>query len=416
MTILCVMRIPPHPEGHGGSQRAWQLVRALRTLGSVHFVLVSRKVDHDAATVSLAPLERLVESVVHIDVPEWQPHFGRRFRLLSAGWVDLFGMRSAEAPRISRRGLEPIAAQLPIRDPDVLFAGRLPSAVMIQSLLDRHLLTASRKVADFDDIMSRFVETELRVARARLGKQGYLLRRIDLEFIRRAERRIATQWDGVSVCTDEDAGTLRNLYPGAGVTKIPNIVERAELPIAATSDRVRILFVGNLCFLPNVEGLLKFIKEGWATVLRALPNAQLTIVGINPEEGLRALARDNGFSLYADVPSVEPFYRDADLVIAPILRGGGTRIKILEAMAYGRPVVSTPVGASGLDVVNGRDILLADEMPDFANAIIALARDPALRQSVASNARALQQREYSPKALDWAVERMVVKAVPARST
>ena len=417
--ILCVMRIPPALDGHGGSQRAWRLVEALRSHGPVHFVLVCRKADKDAASVSLEPLRPLVESVTTIDIPEWEPTNRRQmFSIprINTGWGDLLRMRSHEAPAISAAGLARIAGRLPVREVDTVFAGRLPSAVIAQSLIDAGHLKARRRVVDFDDIMSRFRERQWRFDGKSLGRQGVLIARIDTVFIRRAEQRIAAAWDGVSVCTSEDAATLRRAYPAAHVVKAPNVIDRPALPPRPDDGTTRLLFVGNLSFYPNIQGLILFVTEALPRIREAVPGVSLAVVGLHPGADVRALCERHGLALHADVPSVAPYYANCDIVLAPILFGSGTRIKILEAMAYGRTVISTALGAEGMDLKDGRHLVIADTMSAFAAATRALAGDRALRLRLAGAARDFVQRTYGVPALIEAVDDLLGSpAAPAQA-
>lgn len=408
--ILCMMRIPPALEGHGGSQRAWRLLQALADLAPVHFVLISRKADKDAANVSLEPVRAIAETVTSIDIPEWQPAkqnwFGRVSRV-HTGWVDLLGMHSHEAPAISRGGLQRIAEQLPVRSVDTVFAGRLPSAVIIDALIRRGLFRAGRKLVDLDDIMSNFRRRQLTSPRGLKGKQTRLLAHIDVALIRRAERAIATTWDAVSVCTDDDVAALRAAYPTSRVVKVPNVIERPPLAPRPPAADTRLLFVGNLEFTPNVHGLQVFVDEAWPVIRKACPGVTLDVVGMFPDDRVRQICTLEGISLHPNVPSLEPYYARCDVVIAPILFGGGTRIKILEAMAYGRPVVSTRLGAEGLHMETNRHAILVNSMQAFAEGVIRLCGDRELRERMVRDARELQQSRFGYPALADAVREMV---------
>ncbi|HEY8610217.1 MAG TPA: glycosyltransferase family 4 protein [Roseomonas sp.] len=409
------MRIPPTRDGSGGSQRAWFLLQALCRLGPVHFVLISRRTDRDSQTVSLKPIEPMVESVTKIDIPEWQPTGRRQIGPLDGRWIDVATMRSQEAPRIPAAGLERIAAQLPTRAPGILFAGRLPSAVIMQALIDRGLLKAEFRFVDFDDIMSKFQERQLRTEAQMMDRQGRLLLRFDAAYIRAAEKRIALGWNGVSVCTDEDTETLRATYPSARVVKIPNVMERDLLPPRQEDGRLNLLFVGNLGFLPNIQGLKAFMQEAWPAIRSGLPDARLTIVGLNPAPEIVRLSEEQGVALHRNVPEVQPFYRDSDIVLVPILIGSGTRIKILEAMAHGRAIVTTAMGAEGLDLVHGRHAMVVEDMAGFAGAVIALARDPGARRRMVEEARAFQQERFGPGVMNAAVASALDQPMPARN-
>ena len=403
MKILCVMRIPPALNGHGGSQRAWFMLHALRQLSRPHFVLISRKFDRDAATVPLDPIRPFVESITHIDIPEWDHKPSLHRGPFHRDWAQVWKLRSAEAPKLPNDSLRRIAEQLPIRSADILFAGRLPTAVILQSLIERGLLAADFRFADFDDLMSRYVERRLRAEAALAGRQGRAILQFEVNYIRRAETRIASNWDGVSVCTDEDVRLVQDFAPPSRPCKIPNVVDREFLVTRPVDGSVHILFVGNLSSLPNVDGLNRFAREAWPMIHSALPHASLQVVGLDPSPEVTRVVAEHGFELHSNVPNLRSFYEQADIVISPILIGSGTRIKILEAMSYGRAVVSTYIGAEGLGLENGREAMLVDEVASFAEAVIALAQDPTARQRLAERARAYQQREYSPIAMDEAV-------------
>jgi glycosyltransferase involved in cell wall biosynthesis len=410
------MRMPPDRDGHGGSQRAWHLIEALRRQGEVHFVLMFRDQDQDCMATSLAPLAGRVASVTRINIPDWQTADAAKLRVIHPRLWDLMRVRSIEAPRFSGVVLRRIAASLPLHVPDLVFAGRLCCAVMLQDLIDRRLLRTPRRLVDFDDIMSNF---RLRQAvDAEYRWKGQVVARIDAALIQRSEGRIATTWDATSVCSDEDVAQLRAAYPAAQVSKVPNIAIR-HAPDEDSRPRrpdgwFRVLFVGNLSFAPNVAGLIGFVTQAWPLLRQQVPQAVLTVAGFCPKPEIRALAVSAGFELHADVPSLAPFYRETDVTIAPILFGSGTRIKILEAMAFGRTVVSTTVGAEGMGLEHGRHLLIADTMPGFADALSRLAKDPALRQSLAAAAHAYQRAQFGPAAIDDAINAMIRGSRPGQ--
>lgn len=406
--ILFVTRIPPKADGHGGSQRAMHMLRSLLLLGPVDLLYLYRDGDADAGGDALAQARPLVGACVAMELPEWaSPH--RRWPGLSwrSGLLAEIVLRyCAESPRLSARTLRAIAAALPRRRYEVVFAGRLPCATAADALLAAGLIDAGRKVVDLDDIMSRFRERQLATEGPVHGRLWHLAQRIDIRRIRRRERDVLLGWQGVSVCTEEDVALLQARVPEAHVHRVPNVVDRPLLAPGAGAA-LRVLFVGSLAFNANLVGLRAFVEGAWGRIKHAVPGARLTVVGMLPSAEVAAELRAAGADLHADVLSVEPYYRDCDIVIAPILFGGGTRIKILEAMAYGRAVVSTTIGAEGLEIVPGRDMLIADAMPDFADAVIRLGTDPALRGALAQAARAHQQQRFGPTAMHDAVATMV---------
>jgi glycosyltransferase involved in cell wall biosynthesis len=146
---------------------------------------------------------------------------------------------------------------------------------------------------------------------------------------------------------------------------------------------------------PNIDAVEYFCREIFPSVLAAFPNARFQIVGRNPHSRVRKLA-SSSVEVTGTVPSVAEYLRNATVVIVPLRIGGGTRLKIFEAMAMRKAMVSTSIGAEGLAVTSGKDCLLADDVQSFAAAILAVLRDPTLRRSYEDSAAALAAR------YDWA--------------
>jgi glycosyltransferase involved in cell wall biosynthesis len=140
-----------------------------------------------------------------------------------------------------------------------------------------------------------------------------------------------------------------------------------------------VVFVGAMDWEPNVDAVEFFCRDIWPMVRAKVPEAKFRIVGRNPVRRVQQLA-DASIEVTGRVPSVIDHLRDAAVVVVPLRIGGGTRLKIYEAMAAGKAVVSTSVGAEGLDVHDGRDIVLADEVPAFADAVCRLLSDEEARK------------------------------------
>ncbi|MBB5712158.1 glycosyltransferase family 4 protein [Sphingomonas xinjiangensis] len=391
----------PSKDGDGGSQRAAFLLQSLARIGAVDLVYLTRRKDRKLE--DLVPLTTEVASVSIVKIGT-EPISDRRSWIpWSIGrWVDYARFGSKEYPRFSRSNLRRIARQLPRNKTDLVFAGRLPSAALVDALLSSGYLHAKRRVVDFDDVMSKVIKQKARLdSRARIDARVYAA--LEAAAIGVAEDRATRTWDAVSVCTDEDVQT----WPNRRVIKLPNVIERPLLP-SSPGDGRHYLFVGSFTHGPNLIGLMRFLDEAWPSLRSRLPELSLTVVGMSPPAELKQRLANLSIPLYSNVPSVQPFYEQCDAVIAPITYGGGTRIKILEALAYGRPLIATRFAAEGLSLRNRRDALLVDGVRDFPDAMIGLAEDPALRSSLASNGRKHQQEFFSPETLAQAVRTMVL--------
>src|SRR5208282_6305451 len=163
---------------------------------------------------------------------------------------------------------------------------------------------------------------------------------------------------------------------------------------ASSTAPPRVVFTGSMDWEPNVDAVEYFCSQIWPRIREEFPDAIFQIVGRNPFAKVRRLASES-VEVTGTVPSVAEYLEKASVVVVPLRIGGGTRLKIFEAMAMGKALVSTSIGAEGLDVLHGRDLLLADNPDRFANAVLDLLRDPVLRRRY-EQAAAIQAQRY-----DW---------------
>jgi glycosyltransferase involved in cell wall biosynthesis len=164
---------------------------------------------------------------------------------------------------------------------------------------------------------------------------------------------------------------------------------------APNEDGKEILFVGSLQYLPNVDGAQFMSNEVMPEILKRFPDAVLKIVGRGPDERTLRLHNPPSFDVVGEVDELEPWYRNCQLSIVPLRSGGGTRLKILESMAYGRPVVSTSIGAEGIDITSGKNILIADTAEELAEAVALLLNHPDKARSIAEEGRKLVEERYA---------------------
>ena len=396
MNTLCVMRLTPNPDGSGGNQRAWHLLRSLATFGPVDFVLIrpGNQAIEDEGRAALATAASVARSVTSIAVDEWKEAQPLPFaKFLDWRWEEFARIRSWEAPVISRRALQQVAERLPGTSYDLAFGARLPSAVILDQLRSANHIRAKVWVSDYDDVLS-----SLALSRgAHQGFQGKLVSRIDAAYLRREERRIARSWDAISLSNDDEVPELERRWQCGPIFKVPNVIDRPALPFPEPSGQVRLLFVGNLRFEPNTVGLKLFLEEAWPSIRDTLPNVELDVVGLAPKEkSLEELITASGARLHVNVPDMKPYYEACDIAITPIVFGTGTKIKLLEASAYRRASVSTSVGVAGLGFTKGRDVVIGDSMSEFAAGVVELAGDPGRRASVASCARKRIEDHFGP--------------------
>lgn len=221
----------------------------------------------------------------------------------------------------------------------------------------------------------------------------------------RAERRNLRRIQGIAPCSDEDAAIFRREAPHADIEVVPNGVDTDAItpqPLGAA-----VVMTGTFSYMPNVEGARWLAREVWPLVRRAAPAAELRFVGLRSDDALRDLAALPGITVVGAVPDMRPELARARVAVAPITIGGGTRIKILEAFAAARPVVSTTVGAEGIAVTDGDTGYLRDDPAGFAEAIVRLLADRPLAEAMGERARALVVACYDWRASAERLEALV---------
>lgn len=213
------------------------------------------------------------------------------------------------------------------------------------------------------------------------------------------ERAYAGRADHCIVVSSRDAMLLGATHPEAPRSVIANGVDASvyrPLPEPAGGDAL--VFVGRMQYAPNIDAVRHFCRRILPIVREAVPDVRLYVVGEEPSPLVTRLADGDRVVVTGGVPDVRPYYERSRVAIVPLRAGGGTRVKILEAMALGRPVVSTSMGCEGLDVTDGEHLLVADTPARFAERVVELLRRPDLRACLARNARRLVESRH-----DWAV-------------
>jgi glycosyltransferase involved in cell wall biosynthesis len=208
-----------------------------------------------------------------------------------------------------------------------------------------------------------------------------LLYRLEAARMRRYECSSIAKFQHVIAVSEQDRAYMSQFMPAEKISVVPTGVDLEQY--RATSEgqasQPLVMFTGTMNFEPNMDGVEYFCREIWPRVLQAVPNARFRIVGKEPVASVRRLESDT-VEVTGTVPSVAEHLQQAWVLVVPLRMGGGTRLKIYEGMAMGRAIVSTSIGAEGLDVRHGKDIILADEVETFAQTVITLLREPELRK------------------------------------
>ena len=213
------------------------------------------------------------------------------------------------------------------------------------------------------------------------------------------ESRYARLFDHCLAASNQEADLLRGKDPRIQPAVIPNGVDTTICqPLTDHNPQDTLLLIGTIGYPPNEDSVIYFCQEILPLIEERVPDINLLVVGHAPSKRVLAFSSRANITITGSVPEVLPYYERSSILVAPLRAGGGTRLKILEAMAYGVPVVSTAIGCEGLDVQDGQELFIADAPADFANAVVQLLRDQALSQHLRQNALALVKHKY-----DWMV-------------
>ena len=280
-------------------------------------------------------------------------------------------------------------ARLPMDGIDVVFCFRTYLYPMAAAMAGRRPL-----FVDFDDVEHVKIAAQSRMVPGHLT--GFL-DRLESGKLKRWEYAIARQAAGSFVCSAAD----REHFPPDLHPKIHLLPNGAHFALPGGTEVVpenpnRLLMLGDMGYLPNADGAVMFCERMLPLVRARHPQVEVAIVGNHPEERVRALARIPGVQVTGLVPDVEPWLRSAAVVLVPIRFGGGTRLKILEALRCERAVVSTTAGCAGLGPESGKHLLVADGEVAFAGAVVELLQDPERRRRLGRDGRAWAEAHY-----DW---------------
>ncbi len=287
---------------------------------------------------------------------------------------------------------------------DAIVAGGLymlpyvPAAALERTLLDSHNVDTERIAS---------------MAAALWPRPRGVLARIQLGPVRRYEERAAAAVAGVLAVSADEAAWFERAAPGR-VSLVPNGVDTTRIqPRAGTGADGSVLFVGSMDYGANADGARLLVEE-IAPRLRH-PGARIALVGALPPQQLRAAAQAAPVPVEVTgrVDQIGPWFAGSRLLAVPLRMGGGTRLKILEAMAHGLPVVTTSIGCAGIDVEHEHDIIVADEPAEFARWVDRLLEDDDLVARIGAQGRATVRREHDWRAIGDALE-TALSALPGQ--
>jgi len=242
-----------------------------------------------------------------------------------------------------------------------------------------------------------------------------LLSLIEYHKTYRYEKRVWLEFRKGIVCSPREKELVMKIAPDVDLLVAPNGVDTRLFAFDEGKEREVpvLLFVGTMSYQPNIDGVLYFLREVYPRIIADRDEVEIWIVGHDPPLSIQLFDRDPRIKVTGSVSDVQPYYRGCTAVIVPLRIGGGTRLKIAEAMAIGRPVISTPIGCEGLEVRHEEHLLIAEGPEEFAQQTLRLLDEPGLRKRLVENGRRLVEERYSWSTIAAQVEEFCIEAVTA---
>lgn len=391
MEILLLTPQLPYPPHQGTSLRNFHIICGLAEQHEVH-LLSFLEPDQTAVLDAITPLAERCATIVTVPLPPRST--AQRLRQLV----------TSQLPDMAHR----LASQMFANELTTLLKKRPFDVVQIEGIELARWMPLIREHAPTAKIVfdNHNAETELQrrnfLTDRRIPRRwpAALYSWIQVQRLTQFERGACLAADGVTAVSETDAGLLRRLIEPIDrpVWVIPNAIDvKAYQTPPARLVSFDLMFSGKMDYRPNVDAVLWFAAEVWPLILQERPLTTWAIVGQKPHPRLERLRALPNVTLTGWVESMAPYLHGAQLLIMPFRIGSGTRLKLIEGMAAGKPIVSTPTGAEGFPVQDGREILLAETPMAMKTAVLQLLDDDDLRARLGENGRTFAQQ------YDWRV-------------
>jgi sugar transferase (PEP-CTERM/EpsH1 system associated) len=381
MNILWIKTELLHPIDKGGKIRTYNMLKELKREHRITYLTL------DDGTADAAARERAIEYCHDlVCVPHTQ-----RQKFTAGFYAELFSNLLSSLPYAIKKytSLE-LRQEISRRagDCDVVVCDFLAPAANVPANLGKPTVLFQHNVEAM--IWKRHCEVQINPL-----KKAYLF--AQWKKMRAFERRMCRSFDSVVAVSQDDCEQMRSEYGAENVFDVPTGVDTEFFRPSGVEKSAphNLVFTGSMDWLPNEDGIRYFTEQIMPRIKSQIPDATLTVVGRNPYQSLVELAKnDDSIIVTGRVDDVRPYMERAAAYVVPLRVGGGTRLKIFEAMAMEKPIVSTTIGAEGLPVSDGAELLLADTPESFAAAVVKVLQDNDLANELAQRAANLVREEF----------------------
>ncbi len=379
MKILHVLPFAHVPPNFGAALRIFHLLRAMSRRHEVTVVSYGDENDQNALSGAADMHLHGIHFVPHSGLNHRSKRFGQILSVLQNKSFDLAQYRTEEM----QRTLDDVCSQ---QDFDIVQT-EFPSMGAFR------FNTGAARIIDAHNVEYDSLQRMGGEARSPIRRLYY---RAQSRTLRDEEMRIYREHDAVFVTSARDKKILAADVPEVPMYVVPNGVDTSFFRGSGEPrEPLSLVFTGTMNYLPNSDGMIRFLDEIFPRIQRVFPEVKIYIVGNLPSNTLLK-RRNRNIIITGHVPDVRPFINRASVYVVPLWMGGGTRLKVLEALAMGIPAVTTSIGCEGIEVEDGETILVKDDPVQFAEAVIDLVRDSHLRGKLAANGHVLVRSLY-----DW---------------
>ena len=396
MNILFVTKSLPYPPNAGFKKRTYHLIKGLSKDNRVS-VICSGNYEQEKANVEA--LKECTHSITLI--PSTQRH-SRILNLFSPLPFNIKRWNSLLIKKAIEQIIKKEQIDLILCD-SIYQAGNIPSNSCYKVLAEHNIESV---------IIRRYAETENNIA-----KRTYAF--AELRKMRNYENRMWPEFDLCLVCSEEDKKIIQSRISKQSVEVVPNgvdieyfkpleLIRDAErgmrnedgsphpAPRKPHNENNSLVYTGEIGWHPNKDAIIYFAREIWPLIKKEVKDVLFYVVGNNPPDEIKKLSeKDTSIIVTGFVEDIREYIGKASVFVTPLRIGSGTRLKILEAMAMGKPVVSTSIGCEGIEVTNGENIIVADKPAEFKDKVIELFNNQQLKTSLSISARKLIEERYS---------------------
>jgi sugar transferase (PEP-CTERM/EpsH1 system associated) len=406
MKILIISHFLPYPP-HGGSlQRNFSLLKETAKNHDIHFLTFTQRV--------LLPDERKVDDSMKVVSQYCRllkvfkiPTDYNRIKWYLLLFLNLFSLIPYSVWRYrSRAMIKEVRKQLREEHFDLIQSDTIALAQYAMLAPDLPKILVHQNV-ESSLLLRRSANEKNPLIKLYLFLQGKKLRRY--------ERKVAPNFDINITVSETDKLEFEKIAPQTRFEVVPNATDTEYFKPQRKVRSKDLIFAGGLTWYPNKDAMLYFCNEIFPLIKKKLSGVKMNIIGRYPPREVQRLAtNDSDINLLGYVNDVRAHIAEAAVYVVPIRVGGGTRLKILDAMAMGKAIVSTSIGAEGLDVEDGKNILIADDPQEFADKTVKVLTTPVLRQRLEQYARETVKKKYSWETITPRLQRIYSDVVSSK--